>query len=78
MDEMLYAMHVLTVIITCTFLVELEVQEDKFGSYIRLGVIEDDHGYYIHEKEIIVLHVIPSGMLKQIQMVEEMGRSLPL
>jgi hypothetical protein len=50
-------MQVLTIIITCTFLAELEVEENKFGSYIRSGVMEDSHGYYIHEEEIICLHV---------------------
>jgi hypothetical protein len=46
---MFYVMHVLTIIITCTFLVELEVQENNFGSYMRNGVMEDVEGYYNHE-----------------------------
>jgi hypothetical protein len=54
---MFYVMHVLTIIITCTFLAELEVQENKFGSYMRTGVMEYAQGYYIHEEEIIGLHV---------------------
>ena len=53
---MFYSMHVLTIIITCTFLVELEVQERKNGSYMRIGVMEDAHGYYSHEEEIKGLH----------------------
>jgi hypothetical protein len=35
----------LTIIITCTFLAELEVYERNFGSYMRAGVMEDAHGY---------------------------------
>jgi len=31
----------LTVIIACTFLVELEVLERKFDSYMRTGVMEE-------------------------------------
>jgi hypothetical protein len=38
---MFYVMHVLTIIITCTFLAELEVHEKNFGSYMRTGVMED-------------------------------------
>jgi hypothetical protein len=41
-------MHVLTIIITCTFLAELEIHENNFGSYMRTGVMEDamlsEHG----------------------------------
>jgi hypothetical protein len=44
--------------ITCTFLAKLEVQERKYGSYIRNGVMEYDQGFYIHEEDIIGLHVI--------------------
>jgi hypothetical protein len=33
-------MHVLTIIITYTFLVELEVEERKFDYYMRNGVME--------------------------------------
>jgi len=47
----------LTVIITCTFLAELEVQENNFGSYMSIGVMDDAQGSYIHEEEIIGLHV---------------------
>jgi hypothetical protein len=54
---MFYAIHVLTIIITCTFLTELEVQERKFGSCMRIGVMDDAQGYYIREEEIIFLHV---------------------
>jgi hypothetical protein len=50
-------MHVLTIIIACTFLAELEIHENKFGSYMRTGVMEDAQGYYIHEEDIIGLHV---------------------
>jgi hypothetical protein len=50
-------MHVLTIIITCTFLAELEVQENNFGSYMRTGVMEDAQGSYNHEEEIIGMHV---------------------
>jgi hypothetical protein len=57
MDEMFYAMHVLTIIITCTFLTELGVHEGTFGSYTRNGVMEDAQGYYIHEEDIRGLHV---------------------
>jgi hypothetical protein len=49
---MFYVMHVLTIIITCTFLVELEVHGNKFGSYMRTGVMEYSQGSYIHEEEI--------------------------
>jgi hypothetical protein len=54
---MFYVMHVLTIIITCTFLAELEVQENKFGSYMRTGVMEYAQGYYNHEEEIKGIHV---------------------
>jgi hypothetical protein len=47
----------LTIIITCTFLVELEVQKRNFGSYMRTAIMEDAQGFYIHEEEIIGLHV---------------------
>jgi hypothetical protein len=47
----------LTIIITCTFLAELEVYERNFGSYMRTGVMEDAQGYYSHEEEVIGLHV---------------------
>jgi hypothetical protein len=56
-NEMFYAMLVLTISITCTCLVELEVQENNFCSYTRTGVMEDAHGYYNHEEEIIGLHL---------------------
>jgi hypothetical protein len=49
MDEIFYTMHVLIVIITCTFLAELEVQEDNFGSHMRNGFMEDAQGYYNHD-----------------------------
>jgi hypothetical protein len=55
-DEMFYAMHFLTIIITCTFLAELEVHKRKFGSYMRNRVMDDDQGSYIHEEEIIIMH----------------------
>jgi hypothetical protein len=58
MDEMFYTMHVLTLIITCTFIIELKVQESNFGSYMRTGVMEDAQGSYNNEEEIIGLHVI--------------------
>ena len=48
----------LAVIITCTFLAELKVQEKLFGSYMRNELMEDAHGSYNHEEEIRVLHVI--------------------
>ena len=54
---MFYVMHVLTIIITCTFLAELEVQENNFGSYMRTRVMENAQGSYNHEKEIRGLHV---------------------
>jgi hypothetical protein len=54
---MFYSMHVLTIIITCTFLAELEVHENNFGSYMRTGVMEDAQGSYNHEEEVIGLHV---------------------
>ena len=40
-DEMFYVMHALTIIITCTFLAELEVHERKFGSCMRIEVMKD-------------------------------------
>jgi hypothetical protein len=58
MDEMFYAMHVLTIIIACTFLAELEVQERNFGSYVSIGVMEGAKGYYSHEEENIGVHII--------------------
>jgi hypothetical protein len=54
---MFYVMHVLTIIITCTFLAELEVQERKIVSYMRNKIMDDSKGYYSHEEEIIVLHI---------------------
>ena len=54
---MFYSMHVLTIIITCTFLAELEVQEKKIGSYMRTRVIKDTHGYQSHEEEFRGLHI---------------------
>jgi hypothetical protein len=56
MHEMFYDMHVLTIIITCTFLVELEVQEGKFRYYMRTRVMQYAQGYYNHGEEIIGLH----------------------
>jgi hypothetical protein len=56
-NEMFYSMHVLTIIITCTFLAELEVQENNFGSYMRTGFMEYSQGYYNHEEEFRGLHV---------------------
>jgi hypothetical protein len=38
-------------------LAELEVQERKFSSYMRTRDMEDAQGSYIHEEEIIGLHV---------------------
>jgi hypothetical protein len=55
---MFYVMHVLTVIITCTFIAELEVHENKSGSYIRNGNMEDDQGSYNHEEEVRGVYVI--------------------
>jgi hypothetical protein len=50
-------MHVLTIIITCTFLVELkDIQESNFFSYIGTGVMEYAQGYYNYEEDIIGLH----------------------
>jgi hypothetical protein len=56
-NEIFYVMHVLTIITTCTFFVELEVQENKFGSYTRIGVMENAQGYYSHVEDIIGLHI---------------------
>jgi hypothetical protein len=50
-------MLVLAIIITCTFLVELEVRENNFGSYMRIEVMEDAQGYYTHEEEVRGLHI---------------------
>ena len=50
-------MRVLTIIITCTFLTESEVHENNFGSYMRTRFIEYDQESYIHEEEVIGLHV---------------------
>jgi hypothetical protein len=73
---MFYSMHVLTIIITCTFLAELEVQENNFGSYMRTGVMEDAQGILQHEEEeVIGLHV-NMEMVRQILMEEETERSL--
>jgi hypothetical protein len=47
---MFYVIHVLTIITTCTFLVELEVQERNFGTYMGTRVMEYAHGYYKHEE----------------------------
>ena len=52
----------LTIIIACTFLAELEVQESNFGSYMRIGVMDDAQGSYSHEKKIKGLHVIMSNV----------------
>jgi hypothetical protein len=54
---MFYGMHVLTIITTCTFLVELEIQEINISSYMRTRVIKYAQGYYSHDKDIIGLHV---------------------
>jgi hypothetical protein len=54
---MFYDMHLLTIIITCRFIPELEVPENNFGSYTRTRFFEDAHEYYIHEEEIKVFHV---------------------
>ena len=54
---MFYSMHVLTIIITCKFLAELEAQENNFGSYMRIDAMEDATGSYNHEDEVIGLHV---------------------
>jgi hypothetical protein len=48
----------LTIVIACTFLVELEVHESNFGSYMRTRFMEDAQGYYSHEEEVIGLHFI--------------------
>jgi hypothetical protein len=50
-------MHVLTIIITYTFLEELEVQENKFGSCMRISVMEYAQRYHIHEEEVRGLHI---------------------
>jgi hypothetical protein len=57
MDEMFYAMHLIRMIITCTFLTELEIQEKNFGYYTRNEVMEDAQGSYNHEEGIRGLHV---------------------
>jgi hypothetical protein len=54
---MFYSIHVLTIILTCTFLAELEVQENNFDSHMRIGVMEDSQGSHIHEEDIRGLHV---------------------
>jgi hypothetical protein len=46
-NEMFYVMHVLTIIITCTFLAELEVHEINFGSCMRTRVMDYSHGSYM-------------------------------
>jgi hypothetical protein len=43
----------LTIIIACTFLTELEVQEINFGSYMRTGFMEYSQGSYSHNEGII-------------------------
>jgi hypothetical protein len=48
----------LTVIIACTFLVELEVHRGKFGFYMMTRVMEDAQVYDIHEEYIKGLDVI--------------------
>jgi hypothetical protein len=54
---MFYVMHVLTIIITCTFLAKLDIHDRNIGSYMRTGVMEDAQRYYRHEEEIIGLDV---------------------
>jgi hypothetical protein len=49
-------MHALTLIITCTFLAELEVHENYVGSYMRTRVMDDVHGSYNYEEEIKCFH----------------------
>jgi hypothetical protein len=56
-DEFFYAMHVITIIITCTFLKKLKEQERKFGSYMRTRAMEDAQRSYSHQEEIIGLDV---------------------
>jgi hypothetical protein len=48
---------ILTIIVTCTFLAELEVHERIFGSYMRTRDMEDSQGSYNHEDEVRGLHV---------------------
>jgi hypothetical protein len=55
---MFCCMRVLTIIITCTLLVELEVQENNFCSHMRIRDMEDVRMSYSHGKEIIGLHVM--------------------
>jgi len=73
---MCYSMHVLTIIITDTFLVELEVQENNFGSYMRTGVMKDSHGSYNHEEDIRGLHVIMGNV--EIESNGRRGRHEPI
>jgi hypothetical protein len=54
---MFFVIHVLTIIITCTFITELEVHERNFGSYLRTRVMEYSKGSYSHAENIIGLHV---------------------
>jgi hypothetical protein len=62
---MFYSMHVLTITITCTFPAELELQENNFGSYMRIGVMEDAQGSCNHEEEVIGLHVSKGNVEKE-------------
>jgi hypothetical protein len=48
---------ILRIIVTCKFLVELEVQERIFGSYMRNRDMEDSQGSYNHEEEVRGLDV---------------------
>jgi hypothetical protein len=42
----------LAIIVACTFLAKLEVQEEIFGSHMRNIDMEDFQGSYIDEEEI--------------------------
>jgi len=53
---MKYLFMILAIIVRCTFLVELEVQESIFGSYMITRNMEYFQGYYSHEDGIIGLH----------------------
>jgi len=52
-NGMFYSMRVLTIIITCSYFVELEVQENNFGCCMRTRVMKYAKGYYKHEEDII-------------------------
>jgi len=48
---------IIIIIVTSTFIVVLDVDENIFGSYMKNRYMEDTQGYYDHEDVIRGLHV---------------------